>query len=90
MQVTLVVKDHTFEIFSISLVRETDKIHPGPHAVLFDPEVDNLRILDAADYYVELIPGQQLPTAPIGHPLPVYHRYHYHQLHHPPTPPADQ
>ena len=87
---TTVVKDHTFEIFSISLVRESDKICPGPHAVLLDPDVDNVRILEAREYYVTPVPGQQLPTAPIGHPLPVYHKYHYHQLYHPQTPSADQ
>ena len=89
-QVTVVVKDHTFEIFSISLVRESDKIHPGPHAMLLDPQEDNVKILDAADYFMAFVPGQQLPTAPVGHPPPVYHRYHYNQLYQPLTPPADQ
>ena len=90
MQVTILVKDHTFEIFSISLVRESNKTHQGPHTMLLDPQEDNVKILDALEYYIALIPGQQLPTAPVGHPLPVYHRYHYNQLCQPLTPPADQ
>ena len=90
MQVTVAVKNHTFEIFSISLVRERDQIHPGPHAMILDPQVDQVRILDPLEYYIAAIPGQELPTSPVGHPLLVYHRYHYNQLYKPLTPPADQ
>ena len=90
MQVTVVVKDHTFEIFSISLVRETDQIHPGPHAMILDPQVDQVGILDPLEYYIAPVPDQELPTAPVEHPLPVYHRYHHNQLYKPLTPPADQ
>ena len=71
-------------------MRESDQIHPGPHAMILDPQVDQVRILDPLEYYVAPIPGQELPTAPVGHPLPVYHRYHYNQLYKPLIPPADQ
>ena len=90
LQVTVVVKDHIFEIFSISLVRESDKIHLGPYAMILDPQVDQVRILDALEYYLAPLLGQELPTASVGHPLPVYHRYHYNQLYQPLTPPSDQ
>ena len=50
LQVTVVVKDHTFEIFSISLVKKSDKIHPGPLTMILDPQVDKVRILDALEY----------------------------------------
>ena len=61
-------------------------IHQGPHAVILDPKEDNVRILDALEYYVAPVPGQELPTGPVGHPQPVYHRYHYNQLYQPPIP----